>query len=211
MNRLACVIATVFVLLAACGKADPQPAPEQPPAQTQPNEQSSNGEKPDPEPDAPANPEPWREVEGKVPEGWHALGREGRQELLKRIKGLPDDARFVADIASERAPGPTKPDSAWQEWAEKASGAILYFVSPEEFPALDFLDQHVAGIIEDMGERTESGSMAWTESEDDSVTVIALQLEHGSYLVLGFSPANDDGIEAREQIRTWAMSVKGKK
>jgi hypothetical protein len=153
------------------------------------------------------DPDKYKKVSGKMPEGWHALKPHVEKELKSHIKPLPAGWKFTNGVVNSEAPGASERAEKWSDWAKHAAGAMLYFVGDKLMTPRAAVEAHASSLAAGEPDIKEGGGIAWTLMQGGEVMVLGMSNKYGTYVAVGIVLTTDPE-PAREAIRKWAESVK---
>jgi hypothetical protein len=207
MYRIPILLVAALFVVVGCGRSETGSANANQATPSMEQRGAPADEEPEDVTDVPIDENVWRNVMTTPPEGWHTLGQAVRGEVLKRVGDVPDTFRYVSSMASKRAPGATASDERWTEWNRQSSAAVLFFVSSEQRPPVDVLDEFDGSVFRSDGERHQHEQMAWAKSEGGNKLMIALNNQHGLYIVLAVLAAEGTADDDERVIRDWAVNI----
>jgi hypothetical protein len=153
----------------------------------------------------------FKQVSREDPEGWFRLNKDGQAEVLARTKlkaAKPSNYEFVYGVSRTKEPGPTEGKTEWDEWAHGATCALLYFIDSKKIDPVQALKDNAEKVAAGVPDPVLVGNIAWTELQGGEVVLAALNLAHGTYLVVGVV-LDSANLEAHsETIVQWARAMK---
>lgn len=162
---------------------------------------------PEPKPD----PNFYKRVDRTDPPGWHRLNKDGMAEMLGHTKlksDKPSNYEFVAGISLAKEPGPTEPKKEWEEWGKHATVAMLYFIDKKAIDLATAVKDNAGKVAAGVPEPKTEGSVAWTPLQGGEVVLAALNLSHGTYLVIGIVLDTANLAAHTQAIVKWAQDMK---
>lgn len=219
MKRTVLVAIVALFTLAACGggtsnsvtvTGDPAVNKGAPAPVNKPSEKPANKPAEKPVDNRPA-PSLFKNVKREDPEGWFRLNKDGQSEVLAHTKlkaAKPSNYEFVYGISRTKEPGPTEGKTEWDEWAHGATCALLYFIDSKKIDPAQVVKENAEKVAAGVPEPKADGNIAWTALQGGEVVLAALNLAHGTYLVVGvvLDSANLEAHTAT--IVKWAQAMK---
>jgi len=196
--------------LAACGGGQNAPVPAENTASQPANHAAPAKNQPANEPahKDPVDTSAYRKLANTPPAGWVALSKDGKGDIERHIKKLPENFEYAIAVTATKAPGGTEPDAEWQKWGRNATAGILYRVSTGQEDPQAAITKYADSIAAGVPEPKKDGEVAWTSLQGGEVVLVALKNKHGTYICIGIIQDTDNVEKLTQSIVGWAKSIK---
>lgn len=196
--------------LAACGGGQNAPAPVDNTAGQPANHAAPAKNQPVNEPahKDPVDTSAFKKLAHTAPAGWVALSKDGKGDIERHIKKLPDSFEYAIAVTAKKAPGPTEPDAEWQEWGRHATAGILYRVSARQDDPGATVSNYAEKIAAGVPDLKKDGDVAWTSLQGGEVVLVGLKNKHGTYICIGIIQDTENVEKHTQSIVAWAKSIK---